>query len=268
MKEEIKNATILGKTVRPDKAQMLKQVQHDMGVQDDMGWFRCVFFGALAPEKNLSPFTSHFSRKIAFTLAEVLITLGIIGVVAAMTLPSLILKHKKQVTATKLKKFYSTMSQAIKLAEAENGDFADWAPNDGDTFQVWYDKYLDKYIQSVKKEAIKYSSNSYYKVGLKDGSGFIAYISNSSAAYFFYCTELKYCEPEIFDGKTSFLFDLSANSKELFYPDGSGLDRKVLLNSCSPKVSPKRRHYCAALIQSDGWEIKDDYPWEQVMLEP
>ena len=30
MQEEIKNATILGKTVRPDKAQMLKQVQHDM----------------------------------------------------------------------------------------------------------------------------------------------------------------------------------------------------------------------------------------------
>ncbi len=44
MKEKIKNTTILGKTVRPDKAQMLKQVQHDMvrvqrdmsGVQNDM----------------------------------------------------------------------------------------------------------------------------------------------------------------------------------------------------------------------------------------
>ncbi len=30
MKKEIKNTRILGKTVRPDKAQMLKQVQHDM----------------------------------------------------------------------------------------------------------------------------------------------------------------------------------------------------------------------------------------------
>ncbi len=36
MKEEIKNATILEKTVRRDKAQMLKQVQHDMFVQGDV----------------------------------------------------------------------------------------------------------------------------------------------------------------------------------------------------------------------------------------
>ena len=37
----------------------------------------------------------HFSRKSgAFTLAEVLITLGIIGVVAAMTLPTLIRRRK------------------------------------------------------------------------------------------------------------------------------------------------------------------------------
>ncbi len=36
MKEEIKNTKILEKTVRPEKAKMLKQVQHDMVVQGDM----------------------------------------------------------------------------------------------------------------------------------------------------------------------------------------------------------------------------------------
>ena len=36
------------------------------------------------------------SRKIAFTLAEVLITLGIIGVIAAMTLPSLITNYQEK----------------------------------------------------------------------------------------------------------------------------------------------------------------------------
>ena len=36
-------------------------------------------------------------KKLAFTLAEVLITLGIIGVVAALTLPALISNYKKQV---------------------------------------------------------------------------------------------------------------------------------------------------------------------------
>ena len=50
-------------------------------------------------ETVFSRFTSHFSRKrIAFTLAEVLITLGIIGVVAALTL-SLIQSYKERVTS-------------------------------------------------------------------------------------------------------------------------------------------------------------------------
>lgn len=54
-----------------------------------------------------------YSRKIAFTLAEVLVTLGIIGVVAAITMPTLIDNHQKKVAATRLEKFYSMMSQAV-----------------------------------------------------------------------------------------------------------------------------------------------------------
>lgn len=42
--------------------------------------------------------------KNAFTLAEVLITLGIIGVAAAMTMPSLIAEHKEKSTIARLKK--------------------------------------------------------------------------------------------------------------------------------------------------------------------
>ena len=45
----------------------------------------------------------------AFTLAEVLITLGIIGIVAAMTLPILIGKYQKMQTATQLKKAYKRL---------------------------------------------------------------------------------------------------------------------------------------------------------------
>ena len=52
------------------------------------------------PDTVFSRFTSHFSRKrTAFTLAEVLITLGIIGIVASMTLPSLIQSYKERVTS-------------------------------------------------------------------------------------------------------------------------------------------------------------------------
>ena len=66
------------------------------------------------------------NNKFGFTLAEVLITLGIIGVVAALTLPTLIQKHKEQVTVAKAKKIYSTVSQAYLMAIKENGPADEW----------------------------------------------------------------------------------------------------------------------------------------------
>ena len=64
--------------------------------------------------------------KKAFTLAEVLITLGIIGVVAALTMPALIAKYKEKETIVRLKKAYSMMSQAYQLAINENGAPENW----------------------------------------------------------------------------------------------------------------------------------------------
>ena len=63
----------------------------------------------------------RFKRILSFTMAEVLITLGIIGIVAAMTLPALIQKYQKQETSARLKKFYTTMNQAIMMSEIDNG---------------------------------------------------------------------------------------------------------------------------------------------------
>ena len=60
-------------------------------------------------------------KKPAFTLAEVLITLGIIGIVAALTLPTLISNHKKQVYVTQLKKTVNTLQNGFKLVLAEDG---------------------------------------------------------------------------------------------------------------------------------------------------
>ena len=61
------------------------------------------------------------SRKIAFTLAEVLITLGIIGVVAAMTISTLVTNARAKALQTGLQKAYSTLSQAIIMYENDNG---------------------------------------------------------------------------------------------------------------------------------------------------
>ena len=67
-----------------------------------------------------SRFTSHFSLKSAFTLAEVLITLGIIGVVAAMTIPTLIGNYKFSVLNNQLKTVYSDLNQAATLFKVHN----------------------------------------------------------------------------------------------------------------------------------------------------
>lgn len=65
-------------------------------------------------------------KKNGFTLAEVLITLGIIGIVAAMTLPSLIQKQNEKVAITQLKKAYSVFSQAYLMAVANEGPADSW----------------------------------------------------------------------------------------------------------------------------------------------
>lgn len=58
--------------------------------------------------------------KLAFTLAEVLITLGIIGVVAALTIPSLINNYKAKRLHTQFLKSYSTVQQVFKQMEADD----------------------------------------------------------------------------------------------------------------------------------------------------
>ncbi len=65
-------------------------------------------------------------NKKAFTLAEVLITLGIIGIVAAMTIPTLIQKNFERQTVVKLREAQSILAQAIRMAEEEYGEVSGW----------------------------------------------------------------------------------------------------------------------------------------------
>lgn len=60
-------------------------------------------------------------EKCAFTLAEVLITLGVIGIVAAMTLPSLISNWRYKQLETAFKKAYSRHSEVLELIKYETG---------------------------------------------------------------------------------------------------------------------------------------------------
>lgn len=64
--------------------------------------------------------------KNGFTLAEVLITLGIVGVVAAMTLPTIITDYRDKAASAKMKKLYSLLSSAYMYAYNEYGDPTQW----------------------------------------------------------------------------------------------------------------------------------------------
>lgn len=107
------------------------------------------------------------SRKAGFTLAEVLITLGIIGVIAAITMPTLIQKHNDRVTITKLKKFMSVMNSAITMVINENGPIESWdlvaSDYDEETGSspestAGKDAFIKKYILPY----VKYSSYCMY----------------------------------------------------------------------------------------------------------
>ena len=126
---------------------ILKQVQDDKNVSK-------------AHSKELNVLKSYrlndFKKKIAFTLAEVLITLGIIGIVAAMTIPTLISNYQKKQTVTKLQKAYSTLKNAFELAKAEHGDYTTWTWNqipfsNGQRTQYFWDTYILPQLKVSKK---------------------------------------------------------------------------------------------------------------------
>ena len=88
----------------------------------------------------------------AFTLAEILVTLGILGIVMAMTMPSVIAEYQKKSTVTALKRNYSAISQAINLAMAEIG----MNPEEFTRYASWKNKddpasirILEKYLHVV-----------------------------------------------------------------------------------------------------------------------
>ena len=115
-----------------------------------------------------SRFTSHFSRKrVAFTLAEVLITLGIIGIIAALTLPSLIVNYQKKQTVQQLKTAYSLLSQAVEQSISENGEIDDWDYTLNTS--AFNETYILPYLKIVKKcdggKCIKTDNfNGYYEL--------------------------------------------------------------------------------------------------------
>ena len=114
------------------------------------------------------PFTFHpsllTSSKYAFTLAEVLITLGIIGVVAAMTMPTLMNDKQNKELQTQFKKTYTELNQVARMFYNDNGiSVSEY------TAGVGVNKFLaqlPKYMKGIKQfddwtESDRDENNSY-----------------------------------------------------------------------------------------------------------
>ena len=235
-------------------------------------------------------------RKKAFTLAEVLITLGIIGVVAAMTMPTLMANYRKSVVENKLKASYSIISNAVKMAEVENGMGFDFTisdeykdENDVNNFsakqsEAIFNTYFKSYFKVVK-EYSKKDNNKFDYYGQKGGkiddvakTGKCFELTNGTAMCFvarggavghFYV----YLNPEKekkVAGSDVFAFRLD-KSRGAYWAYGltnvsTGFSRPQLLDGCSNvydhALTPdwNRPDICTYLIQLNGWKIPNDYP--------
>lgn len=87
--------------------------------------------------------------KTGFTLAETLITLGIIGIVAAMTIPTLMTKLKNDRESAILKEDYSILQQMMKMANEEGAMGNIVLANNMDEMKEWFNTYFLPYIKTT-----------------------------------------------------------------------------------------------------------------------
>lgn len=90
----------------------------------------------------------------AFTLAEVLITLGIIGIVAALTIPNLVHIYKKKLIETRLEKAISAVTELVRIVDNNEG-IINWRyTNQGNILtEMWQeqDRYMQIYLKYLSK---------------------------------------------------------------------------------------------------------------------
>jgi len=85
-----------------------------------------------------------------FTLAEVLLTLAIIGVVAALTIPAVVTKVAKDQYVTGLKKAYNTLKSVEREAIQEHGPMENWTWSTGYDPIADFEKYFLPHFDVLK----------------------------------------------------------------------------------------------------------------------
>ena len=137
--------------------------------------------------------------KPAFTLAEVLITLGIIGVVAAITIPMLIQNNQAAKLRSQYLKSYSVVSQALRLMEND-----DVSTNPRDYTRTYFYKNFAKYLTNTT-----------------DCGGATGSASSRPDGCYSYKISGEYTEGyKLLDGR-SYVRDGLFNNGQLMLPDGT-----------------------------------------------
>ncbi len=257
------------------------------------GWGEGATF-AQQTEKNLFtylPIHLFTSKKAAFTLAEVLITLGIIGVVAAMTMPMLIANHQKKQTVTKLQKSISILNQASRLAYYDVGEPSDaerWAMETEEYFNTYWAPYL-KVETCTDYKMCGYNSNTPFKYINGTKASYLEVIDYEGYNTTFYTLDgflyiISRCPqdaggderqglkgnsilvdinggkgPNTFGKDVFLLYRLTSEGKVgTVVTSGHGATTNQINNSCSKTGDGT---LCAEKILRASWQIKDDYPW-------
>lgn len=221
----------------------------------------------------------------AFTLAETLITLGIVGVVAALTISTAITQHQKKVTISKLEKSISILNQAYRLSIAELGE-SDNAFELG--AEAYFNTYWKPYIKSVKicprnnrgHVACGYKSRMpfmcanktpSYREFSRAGNDRTAFYTPDGFLYIVF-TGLMNAEASAYNGimvdingaaapnrygRDVFLLQRN-KEKGIVEPEGYNKTDSEVDNNCSTRGSGD---YCAEKIRRNGWKISADYPW-------
>ena len=230
-------------------------------------------------------------------MAEVLITLGILGVVIAMTLPSIIGKYQKIVATTQLKKIYNVFSNAYLMSVEENGESKGWVypmtpPPDEEpvgwdewqgSMENFYNMYFAPYLNFRFAET-KVNSHKDYKIKnfngedadfrtvnrtrLESPDGMCMFMWSNSQ-YLVFTVDLN-CEksPNIVGRDVFDIFELYwQGNKTMVVPWLSSIQtgkktRAGLIESCKSEVfSDGSPGYCFTIFVYDGMEFKKDYPW-------
>lgn len=223
------------------------------------------------------------NHRKAFTLAEVLITLGIIGVVAAMTIPNLIANTQKRQTIVKLKKVYSTLNNAYRLSSNEMGDSMAWN-FDLSAKDVWIE-YMAPFVtgticttntggcakyKNSRCVGCAYSYQMTPAVILQDGT----YIMLAKDNGLLIQVDLNGpAKPNTY-GKDIFNLQIhNLDQKQCKYTERFGFFCQWC-GACQHAGGQRNRSHfkgtctktnatsCGGLIQADSWDILSDYPWK------